>query len=368
VTGSENRPLRALVVGTGFGCRIQTPALRGAGFDVVGLVGTDSARTDERARLNGVARGFTDLARAIGETRADVVVISTTPHTHARISIQALEAGCHVLCEKPFARDGAEARAMLDAAKKAGKVHMIGHEFRFEPLRATFSKAIADGMIGDPRFATMVTLIPQIPFTEFEMPDWWFDPAEGGGWLGAMGSHVFDQLRLWLGEFASVSASLSTLTATRGPVDDSFTVHFATRNGAEGVIQSSAGTFGPMLDVSRVSGPQGTLWTEGGAVRFAGRDGMRELEVPAQYALPEQPPVTGEDPRFETDRWRNLVTVELAPYTALCETLKSMILGETPASPLPPASFEDGVACMEIMDAIRASAANGGRLVDVGSV
>jgi len=367
VTGSENRPPRALVVGTGFGCRIHAPALRRAGFEVAGLVGTDPDRTAERARLNGVPRGFTDLGQAIDETGADVVVISSTPHTHARLSIQALEAGCHVLCEKPFAADGAEARAMLDAARKAGKVHMIGHEFRFDPLRATFAKAIADGMVGDPQFATIITLIPQIPFSEHEMPAWWFDPAEGGGWLGAMGSHVFDQLRVWLGEFASVSATLSTLTATRGPVDDSFTVHFQTRNGAQGVIQTSAGTFGPMLDVSRVSGSQGTLWTEGGAVHFAGRDGMLELEMPAEYALPEQPPI-GNDPRFESARWRTLVNVELAAYTALCQSLKSMILGEQPVSPLPPANFEDGVACMEIMDAIRASAGDGGRLVEVGSV
>jgi len=366
VTASPNNPLRALVVGTGFGCRIQTPALMGAGFEVAGLVGTDRQRTEERARLAGVKRGFTDLAQAIEETGADVVVISSTPHTHARLAIEALERGCHVLCEKPFARDAAEARAMLDAAMKAGKVHMIGHEFRFEPLRATFAKAIADGMIGTPQFVSMITLIPQIPFSEHEMPAWWFEPEEGGGWLGAMGSHVFDQLRVWLGEFASVSASLSTLTATRGPVDDSFTVHFQTKDGAEGVIQSSAGTYGPMLDVTRVSGSKGTLWTEAGAVRFAGRDGMRELEAPAQYALPEQPPVGG-DPRFESDRWRNLVTVELAPYTALCQSLKAAILGEESESPLPAATFADGVACMEIMDAIRTSAADGGRLVEVGS-
>ncbi|MDG2004686.1 MAG: Gfo/Idh/MocA family oxidoreductase [Novosphingobium sp.] len=367
MTDSPNSPLRAVVVGTGFGCRIQTPALQGAGFEVVGLVGTDPDRTAERAKLAGVPHGFTELGEAIDVTGADVVVISSTPHTHARLSIQALESGCHVLCEKPFAKDGAEARAMLAAARKAGKVHMIGHEFRFDPLRATFAKAIADGMIGDPRFVSIITLIPQIPFSEHEMPAWWFEPAEGGGWLGALGSHVFDQLRVWFGEFASVSGSLETLTATRGPVDDSFTVHFEMKNGAAGVIQSSAGTFGPMLDVTRASGSDGTLWTEGGAVHFAGRDGTRELEAPAEYTLPEQPPI-GSDPRFDSDRWRTLVGVELAPYTALCQSLKSAALGVPPASTLPAATFEDGVACMEVMDAIRASAANGSRLVDVGSV
>lgn len=367
MSANHNTPLRAIVVGTGFGCRIQAPALFGAGFEVAGLVGTDQQRTEERAKLAGVPRGFTDLGKAIEETGADAVVISSTPHTHARLSIEALEHGCHVLCEKPFAKDGAEARAMLEAAKTAGKTHLIGHEFRFEPLRATFARAIADGMIGDPQFVSLITLIPQIPFSQDEMPAWWFEPAEGGGWLGAMGSHVFDQLRVWIGEFEAVSASLATLTATRGPVDDSFTVHFTTKNGAEGVIQSSAGTYGPMLDVTRVSGAKGTLWTEGGTVKFAGHEGARDVDVPAEYALPEQPPIGG-DPRFESDRWRTLVNVELAPYTALCQSFKSAILGEEPANTLTPATFEDGVACMEVMDAIRASAADGGKLVKVGSV
>ena len=64
--------LRALVVGTGFGCRIQVPALRGAGFDVVGLVGSDAGRTAERAAANGVAQAYTDLDKAIAETNREL--------------------------------------------------------------------------------------------------------------------------------------------------------------------------------------------------------------------------------------------------------------------------------------------------------
>src|SRR5258706_4092098 len=120
MSGNSTAPLRVLVVGTGFGCRIQVPAFRGAGFKVAGLVGTDLARTRERAAANGVPEAFADLGKAIDATGADVVAISTPPFTHCELSIQALEAGCHVLCEKPFARDAAEARAMLAAAEKAG--------------------------------------------------------------------------------------------------------------------------------------------------------------------------------------------------------------------------------------------------------
>jgi predicted dehydrogenase len=356
--------LKALVVGTGFGCRIQLPALLGAGFDVVGLVGQDGARTAERARVNGVAASFTDLGQAIDATRADVVAISSPPHAHAGLSITAFEHGCHVLCEKPFAANMTEARSMLAAAEKAGKVHMMGHEFRFEPLRATVADALASGMIGEPRLANITILLPQLTTQQDDMPDWWFDTGEGGGWLGALGSHVVDQLRTWLGEFDSVSASLTSVSATRGPADDSFTVRFRMKNGLEGVIQSSAGTWGPPLDVARVCGSEGTLWTEGGVVRFAGRKGNRELDIAAALTLPPAPPITG-DPRHETARWKGLVDVELAPYTVLCGSFRAAIEGVKASSPVVPATFADGVACMEVMDAIRTSAHEGGKLIAV---
>ncbi|MCB2072305.1 MAG: Gfo/Idh/MocA family oxidoreductase [Novosphingobium sp.] len=356
--------LKAIVVGTGFGCRIQIPALRGAGFEVVGLVGQDAARTAERAKVNGVAAAFTDLGEAIDATGATAVAISTPPHTHAELTLAAIERGCHVLCEKPFSADAAEAQAMLDAAQAAGRVHMMGHEFRFEPLRATVANAIAEGVIGDPRLASLVLLLPQIPTQEAEMPDWWFDPAEGGGWLGALGSHVIDQLRTWLGEFAAVSATLTSVTATRGGADDSFTVSFRMKNGLDGVIQSSAGSWGPPLDVTRICGSEGTIWTEGGVAHFSGRSGERDLPVAPELTLPPPPPIT-DDPRHKTARWSNLVGVELAPYTVLCRSFRAAILGEDATSPIVPATFADGVAAMKVMDSIRASAADGGKLVEL---
>ena len=120
----------ALVAGTGFGCRVHIPALRAAGFEVVGLVGTDAERTRRRAESSAVPQAFTDLDEAIRRTGAKVVNVATPPHTHGPLVMVAISRGCHVLCEKPFARDAAEARAMLHAAQRAGIVHLLGHEFR----------------------------------------------------------------------------------------------------------------------------------------------------------------------------------------------------------------------------------------------
>jgi predicted dehydrogenase len=367
MTDNTGSTLRALVVGTGFGCRIQIPALRGAGFEVVGLVGSDTGRTAERAAANAVPRSFTDLGKAIAETGAEVVAISTPPHIHAPLSIRALEAGCHVLCEKPFSRDAAEARAMLAAAEKAGKVHTIGNEFRFVPQRAAVGRAIADGLIGQPYFATFVQFMGFVSLFEHDFPDWWFGPAEGGGWLGASGSHVVDQIRAWLGEFESVSAGLTSGVYERGPVDDSFAVRFRLASGLEGVMQQSSSSFGPLVEMVRIAGRAGSLWTDHAGAHFADRTSERVLEIPPDLALPAPPPLSG-DARHQRPDWQAMAEVEIAPYTELCRSMRAAILGEPAPSPVPMATFADGVANMEVMDAIRFSAQNGGAMVRVKDI
>jgi predicted dehydrogenase len=362
-TGAKTR-LKALVVGTGFGCRIQVPALRGAGFDVVGLVGASPQRTAERAAANGIACSFTDLAAAIAETQPNLVAVATPPHTHAPLTIAALEAGCHVLCEKPFARDVAEARAMLAAAEKAGKVHAIGNEFRFVPERATAARAIADGMIGAPRAAIFAQFMGFVAAFEHDFPDWWFDPAEGGGWLGASGSHVVDFIRQLVGEFDSVSAALNNVALTRGDVDDSFAVRFRLKNGLEGTMQQSSGSFGPLVDMVRIAGSEGSIWLDHEGAHFASRSDERLLAIPADLQLPPAPPL-GDDPRQERVDWQAMATVEIAPYTELCKSVRAAILGEPAPSPVALASFADGVANMQVMDAIRESARRDGAVVKV---
>ena len=357
-------PIPALVVGTGFGCRIHVPALRAAGFEIAGLVGTNPERLERRAGQNDVPATFTDLDEAIAKTGAKLVSVATPPNTHADLTLTAIDRGCHVLCEKPFARDGREAQAMLDAAQAAGKVHVIGNEFRFVPQRATVARAIAEGMIGKPHFASLVQIMGFVKEAEDEFPDWWFDPAEGGGWLGASGSHVVDQIRAWLGEFESVSASLDTVSLTRGPVDDSYSVRFRLRNGVEGIMQQTSGAYGPLTELTHIAGDKGRIWFDGPAVRFADSKGERELPVPGDLALPDPPPLTA-DPRHARPDWQAMAYVEIAPYTRLCEAMRAAILGAPSPSPVPVASFADGVANMKVMDAIRASAANGGELVKV---
>jgi predicted dehydrogenase len=350
-----SKPL-ALVVGTGFGCRIHVPALRAAGFAVVGLVGTDADRTRKRAEASGVAQVFMDLDEAIARTGAKVVSIATPPHTHGPLTLTAIARGCHILCEKPFARDATEARTLLQAAERAGVFHLIGHEFRWTPDRAILARAITEGLIGKPKLATLLSYMGLVASPDSKMPRWWFDEKAGGGWLGAQGSHIIDQVRTALGEFVSLSATLPTVSAREGVAEDSYVVRFQMVNGVEGVLQHTAGAWGPMANMTRVAGTEGSIWIESGTVKVADRNGVRDLPVPDDLVLPPPPPPS-DDPRHRFSG------IELGAFTRLCAVLRAAVDGKAPSSPVPIPTFADGVACMEVLDAIRKSAANSGELV-----
>ncbi|MDR2857551.1 MAG: Gfo/Idh/MocA family oxidoreductase [Novosphingobium sp.] len=353
-------PVPALVVGTGFGCRIHVPALRATGFEVVGLIGATPEKLARRARQNGIERTFTDLDEAIAQTGAKVVTIATPPGTHAGLTLTAIARGCHVVCEKPFAFDAAEAQQMVDAAEKAGVVNMVAHEFRWMPDRALFGRAIAEGMIGDPRFLVMDQFIPFCADPETPLPSWWFDKAQGGGWLGAGGSHMMDQIRAWLGEFDTLSANLFLVSERQADCEDTYSMRFRLKSGVEGAMQQSAGAWGPMTTLWRCAGTRGTVWMENGKVFVADRQGTRELDVPADLRLPPPPPAA--DP----DSSRRLSHFEIGPFTRFCEALRAAIDGRAIASPVPVPTFRDGLASMQILDAMRESSARGGALTKVG--
>ena len=352
------------MVGTGFGCVTHVRALRAAGFDVKAVVGRDPDRTAERARQFGVPGAYTSLARALADASAggvDAVTVATPPLTHAPLVLEALAAGRHVLCEKPFARDAAEARTLLAAAQDAGVVHLLGTEFRWDAGQATLARAVAAGAVGEPRLATVLLHVPVLAEPDAEVPAWWADAASGGGWLGAHGSQVIDQLRVTLGEFEGVSAALSHVAGRDQSAEDAFIVKFRMRSGCTGVMASTCGDRGPFLIETRVVGSKGTAWIEdvGEKVFVADADGTRQ--VPVADDLPRFGPGGPEPlpPGVLHTAYDQMIAhgLDLPPYTRLCETFRDLILGTpVPADPKP-ATFADGVAQMAVLDAIRTSAA-----------
>jgi predicted dehydrogenase len=350
--------LGAVVVGTGFGCLTHVRALRAAGFEVRALVGRDPAKTAARAGRFEIAHACTSLADALAIAGVDAVTIATPPHTHAALVLEAVRAGKHVLCEKPFARDAAEARVLVAAADDAGVVHLVGTEFRFAPGQALLSRVVRGGAIGEPRLATFLLHIPLLADPDAEVPAWWSDAAEGGGWLGAHASHVIDQIRTTLGEFATVSASLPHVGDHPWSAEDAYIVHFRLHDGCVGVMQSVAGDRGPMLFATRVAGTRGTAWAEGDRVRVADAGGTRDIPCPPDLDIgaADPPPadllVTAYDLLHSTG-------IDVGPYTRLAERFRARIEGSPGSLDPEPGTFVDGVATMEVLDAIRQSAREG---------
>jgi len=354
------------VVGTGFGCLTHVRALRAAGFEVHALVGRDPDKTAERAARFEIPNAMTSLADAVAVPGVDAVAVATPPHTHAALVLEAVGAGKHVVCEKPFARDAAEARKMRDAADAAGVVHLLGSEFRWAPGQALAARVIAGGAIGEPRVGTFLLHMPLLADPAAEVPGWWADADQGGGWLGAHAPHVIDQVRVTLGEFEGVSAALALVADHPWSAEDSYTVHFRLRSGVEGIMQSSAGDQVPPLLCTRIVGTKGSLWIEGDAVWLADRDGARQIPVPddLQVAPPDPPP---SDLMTTAYDFMHSTGIDMGPYTRLFTTFRDRILGRpVPEDPVP-ATFADAVADMDVLDAIRQSAASGGRWVELGT-
>ncbi|WP_029433915.1 Gfo/Idh/MocA family protein [Blastococcus sp. URHD0036] len=351
-----------VVVGTGFGARIHVPAARLAGLEVVALVGRDPERTRRRADRLGIGAACSSLEEALCLPRSDVVVIATPPATHAALAEEAIAAGRPVLVEKPFALDVEEARRLEAAARAAGVVALVGHEFRFAPERVTMQHVVRTGLLGVPRMATLVGHMPLAAPVDMRAPDWWFDPSRGGGWLGAAVSHLVDAVRCWLGEVESVSAVLP-MVSERDPsthAEDSVSARLRMRSGCEVALQQSAAVWGPPVQLVRISGPVGSAEIIDGDVLLSTADGSRVLD-------PAGPPVpvavgTSDDPRH---RFTHL---ELGPAAVQMSVFDDLVAGrEVRYQAVKPATFADGVAVTGVLDAIRRSARDGGVLVHVQS-
>jgi predicted dehydrogenase len=343
--------MKVVVVGTGFGCLTHVPALRDAGFEVAALVGRDSDKTRARAERFDVPVATTSFADALAIDGVVAVSVVTPPHTHCDLVLEAIDAGKHVVCEKPFAGNLDEAKRMLAAADAAGIVHGLGCEFRYATAQEVLRRVVRGGEIGEPRTGLFVLEVPLIADHAAEVPDWWEDRGVGGGWLGAYGSHIVDQVRQTIGEFEGVSASLPVTSGRPMSADDTFTVHFRTTNGAEGVLHSSAGVRG-MAGLTRISGTEGSVWLDGEAVHLATAAGERVVDVPADVVqgAPVPPPMDLMKTAYD---FMHSMGIDRVPYAQLFTAFRRRIAGETPDDWAPFPTFADGVAGMAVLDAIR---------------
>ncbi len=204
----------------------------------------------------------------IASPNVDVVSIVTPPDTHKEIAIAALQAGKHVICEKPMALNVAEAEEMFAAAQAApGQLAIIDHELRFHPLRMQLRQMIKDGTIGNVIRIEIQRLGPDR--LDAERPwSWWADAARGGGMLNAVGSHMLDLARWCIGRIDGVAGQLQVGHYTRKDengalqqvtADDHADVLVRFSHGVQGLIVASGLTPGGFGINTLVVGSEGAL-------------------------------------------------------------------------------------------------------------
>ena len=213
-----------------------------ADIRMAAICGRDRAGTRRAAKTLGWEQAVTDWKAIMANPVIDIVDICTPNDSHAEIAIAAARAGKAILCEKPLARNVAEARRMVEAVKRARVANMVCHNYRRVPAIASAKQMIEAGEIGD-RIYHFRARYAQDWIADENFPLVWRlqSKVAGSGALGDIGAHIIDLARFLVGEIARVSAVSETFVkrrlmksrqVARVDVDDAVSVIGKFRNGA----------------------------------------------------------------------------------------------------------------------------------------
>lgn len=234
-------------------------------------------------------KGYTDVSEMVQKEGIDVVVICT-PHPFHRVpAVAAMEAGAHVLIEKPFASNLEDCDAMLEAADKYGKQTGVICQRRWYWPVQRVKEAIDSGKIGQPVFGT-VNMLGWRDEKYYNSDPWrgsWKD--EGGGVLVNQAPHQLDLLQWFMGDIDELYGIRTNLNHPYIEVEDTALAILRFRNGAIGnIIVSNSmkpGIYGK-VHVHGQNGASVGVQTDGGAMFVAGMSGILEPPVNDLWTIP----------------------------------------------------------------------------------
>jgi predicted dehydrogenase len=206
--GQETAVLNVGVVGCGLiGTRRAHTVLDSPTETLVAVADVNLEAAEQVAAATG-AHATADWQDIVADDAVDVVIVATPNKFLNPITVAALAAGKHVLCEKPPGRNASETEQMVDAADAAGRLLKIGFNHRYHPAIWKAHHLVEEGAIGEPTFARVVYGHGGRPGYDQE----WRASADlsGGGEMLDQGVHVIDLLRWFMGEFQSIYASTAT--------------------------------------------------------------------------------------------------------------------------------------------------------------
>jgi len=235
--------------------------------EVAALYDFNQERAKELAAGYG-AKVYGSVEELLADPAIDAVSICSPNNTHAPYSIMALEAGKHVLCEKPMALELEDTRKMMEAAEKAGKILMIGHNQRLLPTHRKARELLASGMIG-----TILSIQsnfrhagPEYWSVNRSNSTWFFDKDKAHfGVLGDLGAHKLDIIRYLLDDEVEDICCETVTRDKRYPngqlidLEDNASAIFHMRNGAFGTMNVSWTNYGEEDNSTIIYGDKGVM-------------------------------------------------------------------------------------------------------------
>ncbi len=333
------------------------------------LCGRDEEGVKAAAARLGWEGYETNYRRLLERDDVGLVDVATPGNTHREISVAALEAGKHVICEKPLTNTLDEAREMLEAARKAearaGTVNVVCFNYRRAPAVQLARRLIQEGRLGEIRHWRAVYL--QDFILDPRMPLIWRFQKEvaGSGALGDLGAHLVDLAHFLVGPIKEVVGTAETFIRERplepgsdatGPVTVDDAVAFLARfeNGAMGTFEATR------LAPGRKNRNSFEINGSGGSLVFD-LERMNELRLyladdPAETAGFRTINVTQPGHPYMQAWWPagHIIGYEHTFVHTIKDLLDGISAGESPAP-----TFEDGYRCQAVLDAVERSLEGG---------
>jgi predicted dehydrogenase len=211
------RKLKTAMFGTGFMGKVHTEAIRRLGnVEVTTVAASSQATADKFAAMVGIPRATADWKAVAADPEIDAVHVCTPNVLHYPMAKAALEAGKHVLCEKPLSMTSAEARELAALGEQKKLAHCVNHNLRFYPVVQQIRSMIAAGELGD------VLIVTGTYFQDWLLYDtdwnWRVNTASNGAVraMGDIGSHWMDMIQHLTGlRITALCADLATFHKTR---------------------------------------------------------------------------------------------------------------------------------------------------------
>lgn len=336
------------VVGTGFGQKVHIPAFQAHHRTrIVAVYHRDLAKAQAIAEVHSIPYACQTVEAIVALPDVQGVSIATPPFLHYPMAKTVLQAGKHLLLEKPTTLNVREAQELHQLATAQGLITTMNFEFRCIPAWMRLAELLADGYVGQKRLIKVDWLVSSR--ADASRPwNWYAQKSQGGGALGAIGSHAFDYLDWLFGPAKRLSAQLSVSIPMRPdpmsggqlrPVDadDTCLILMELADGTPVQISLSAATYQGRGHWVEVYGDRGTLVLGSsnqkdyvhGFQLWGSQQGepLAELEIPERLAFPR----TWEDGRIApfvriVDRWVQGIDQGQTPVPSLQEGVYSQLL------------------------------------------